>query len=216
MTTTTLLRGVVGSTAYGLATPESDIDRLGVFIAPTTEVAGLYWHASQESRGQQGPLGDDFMEHEVGKFLRLALKANPTILELMWLKEYEIETYDGEIITNLRRFVLSHKYVHDAYYGYAEAQRKKLLNRDKPKYAKHILRLLEQGTGLLKNGMLNVKVKDPQRYHDLVDMTPEQRYDAVIEAFRKFPMKSEASVLPALPETETVQNALAYLRKNYI
>lgn len=216
MTTITLLRGITGSTAYGLATPDSDIDRLGVFVAPTTEVAGLFWHASKESRGQQGPLGDDFMEHEVGKFLRLALKANPTILELMWLKEYEIQTYDGEMITNLRRFVLSHKYVHDAYYGYAEAQRKKLLNRDKPKYAKHILRLLEQGSGLLKYGVLQVEVKNPQQYHDLVDMTPEQRYDTVTEAFAKFPMKSEASVLPALPDTQTVQDVLAYLRKTYI
>lgn len=30
-----LLAGIVGSTAYGLAGPDSDVDRLGVFAVPT-------------------------------------------------------------------------------------------------------------------------------------------------------------------------------------
>ena len=36
-----ILEGVVGSTAYGLNTPESDIDTAGIFVAPLEEVLGL-------------------------------------------------------------------------------------------------------------------------------------------------------------------------------
>ncbi|MFD7300744.1 DNA polymerase beta superfamily protein, partial [Streptomyces pharetrae] len=36
-----LLSGVVGSTAYGLAHEDSDVDRLGVFAAPTESLHGL-------------------------------------------------------------------------------------------------------------------------------------------------------------------------------
>ena len=39
---TPLLEGIVGSTAYGLAGPHSDVDRLGVFAAPTRAFHGLY------------------------------------------------------------------------------------------------------------------------------------------------------------------------------
>ncbi len=38
---TVLLAGIVGSTAYGLAGPDSDVDRLGVFAAPTLSLLGL-------------------------------------------------------------------------------------------------------------------------------------------------------------------------------
>lgn len=38
---TTLLSGIVGSQAYGMATPQSDEDRLGVVLMPTTSLIGL-------------------------------------------------------------------------------------------------------------------------------------------------------------------------------
>ena len=42
-----LLSGIVGSTAYGLDTKDSDVDRLGVFAAPTEKLLGL--HPVQQS-----------------------------------------------------------------------------------------------------------------------------------------------------------------------
>jgi uncharacterized protein len=44
---TILLAGIVGSTAYGLADADSDVDRLGMFAAPTRAVLGL--HTPRES-----------------------------------------------------------------------------------------------------------------------------------------------------------------------
>jgi hypothetical protein len=37
-----LLAGIVGSTAYGLAGPDSDVDHLGVYAAPTVAFHGLH------------------------------------------------------------------------------------------------------------------------------------------------------------------------------
>lgn len=61
-----ILQGVVGSTAYGLATPESDIDRLGVFQARTSEL--LVLHPPKESRVSTSP---DVTHHELGNMLGL-------------------------------------------------------------------------------------------------------------------------------------------------
>ena len=75
-----LLAGVVGSTAYGLDTPDSDIDRLGVFAAPTVAFHGL--HRPAESHVTTHP--DATVE--AAKWLRLALNCNPTVTELVWLE----------------------------------------------------------------------------------------------------------------------------------
>jgi len=78
-----LLAGVVGSTAYGLDGPDSDVDRLGVFAAPT-----IAFHGLTRPRESDVTTAPDQTLHEAGKFCRLALGGNPTVGELMWLKHY--------------------------------------------------------------------------------------------------------------------------------
>lgn len=84
---TILLSGVVGSTAYGLDTADSDVDRLGLFAAPTVAFHGL--HRPQESHVTIHP---DATYHEAAKWIRLALGGNPTVTELVWLDQYEVTT----------------------------------------------------------------------------------------------------------------------------
>ena len=72
-----LLAGVVGSTAYGLAGPDSDVDRLGMFALPTIELVGL--GKPQLSRVAKNP---DSTWHEAGKAVGLFLAGNPTATEL--------------------------------------------------------------------------------------------------------------------------------------
>ena len=69
--TDVLLSGVVGSTAYGLATEDSDVDWLGVYAAPTEKILGL--HPPQESIVSTAP---DITYHEAGKYCRLAPDEN--------------------------------------------------------------------------------------------------------------------------------------------
>jgi uncharacterized protein len=77
-----LLSGIVGSTAYGLARPGSDVDRLGLFAVPTEQLHGL--RRPPESHVTHEP---DSTLHEAAKWARLALRSNPTVLELAWLPD---------------------------------------------------------------------------------------------------------------------------------
>src|SRR5260370_18445824 len=124
---TVLLAGIVGSTAYGLAGPDSDVDRLGMFAAPTMELLGLT--SPSESHVTTAP---DSTFHEAGKAVRLMLGGNPTASELLWLPEdlYETRTPLGDELIGIRSSFLSPQRTRDAYLGYARQQFTQLLSRD--------------------------------------------------------------------------------------
>lgn len=159
---TVLLSGIVGSTAYGLADEFSDEDRLGLFAAPTVAFYGL--HRPDETHVTIHP---DSTYHEAGKFCRLVLGGNPTVTELLWLNDYEVTTPLGEEAVGIRSSFLSAKRVRDAYLGYATQQFRRLENRGDgsfsadtrkrtSKHARHLWRLLFQGSELHQTGNLAV------------------------------------------------------------
>jgi uncharacterized protein len=169
-----ILSGIVGSTAYGLATPDSDVDRLGVFAAPTLDVAGLHWNTHRDSHVTTSP---DRALHEARKYAQLALGANPTASELMWLPgdliEQRIEL--GDDLIGIRQAFLSAKRVRDAYLGYATQQFRRLENRGDgsfsadtrkrtSKHARHLARLVAQGRDLYATGQLAVRLENPDWY----------------------------------------------------
>jgi len=161
-----LLSGVVGSTAYGLAREGSDVDRLGMFAAPTETLLGL--HTPKESHVSTAP---DRTLHEAAKWCRLALGGNPTVMELVWLPDelYEVRTPLGDELIGIRGSFLSAPRVRDAYLGYATQQFRKLESRDgdhrTAKHARHLKRLCHQGLELYTTGRLTVRVEDPEEYH---------------------------------------------------
>jgi len=167
--------GIVGSTAYGLDHAGSDIDRLGVYVAPIDDVLGI--ENVTETIVQHEP---DIVVHEVAKLVRLALRCNPTITETLWLGKYEQSTHDGrELVRNRRRF-LSAKCVRGSYLGYASDQFKRIKRREsndfssdtKHRVRKHSIqmrRLAIQGAHLWRTGELVLKVDDPQAYFDFGD-----------------------------------------------
>jgi hypothetical protein len=67
-----------GSHAYGLNTPESDIDIKGVFIAPESDFFGL------GSIDQVNDESNDTVYYELERFMELLSKNNPNILELLY------------------------------------------------------------------------------------------------------------------------------------
>jgi len=70
---------VIGSQAYGLAETESDVDRRGIYLPP----ADLHWSLY----GVPEQLENDQTQEaywEIQKFLVLALKANPNVLECLF------------------------------------------------------------------------------------------------------------------------------------
>src|SRR5258708_8666676 len=75
----TILNVLVGSRAHGLNTDSSDYDYRGVFVTPTSELLKLGKRPDQTSWIEDKI---DDTKWEVGKFLFLATKCNPTILEV--------------------------------------------------------------------------------------------------------------------------------------
>ncbi len=225
MVTNVLLSGIVGSTAYGLAREGSDVDRLGIFAAPTVEVAGLDWHHDRETHVTTKP---DSTMHEVGKWVRLALKGNPTITELTWLPPDLLDHVDpvfGARLIGMRTAFLSDRGVRSAYGGYARQQAHRLQGRGDgsfssdtrkrtTKHARHLLRLLRQGRELLTTGQLTVRVEDPADYFAFDDMTPEQMI-AVYE--REDALFGEArSVLPDEPDRDAAREFLNDVRRHFL
>lgn len=221
-----LLRGVVGSSAYGLAREGSDIDRLGIFAYPTDAFWGL--RNLDDSVVTHEP--SDVTLHEVAKYVRLALKCNPTILELMWLPEHliEINTVHGKTLRHMREAFLSTKAVRDSYGGYAKQQVERLQRRNKDgkegfssdtkkrtaKHARHCFRLLEQGRQLLVTGNMNIRVADPASYWSFDNATVEQivaRFEEGDEEFRSAP-----SCLPDEPDFASVELFLHSVRRYYL
>lgn len=167
-----LLRGVVGSTAYGMSRPGSDIDRLGVFAHD----AALFFGLDQPSKSIV-TTRPDISYLEAGHVIRLLLRVNPTLTDLLWLEQYEVKTSLGDELIGLRTAVLSATRVREAYVGYALQQCRKLLSRGDgtfnpdvrkrtAKHARHIKRLVDQGLELYVTGRLTVRLADPQSYLD--------------------------------------------------
>lgn len=217
-----ILEGTVGSTAYGLARDGSDVDTLGVFVAPTLEVAGLDWHSSKESVVTHEP---DVTHHEVGKFLRLAMKANPTITELLWLPEYTQSNWMGDLLVMARRDLLSWRSVRSAYVGYATEQVRRLQTRTDGtfssdtrnrtvKHARHILRLLRQGRELLSTGELTVRVDNPEEYFAIDNYTVDEM---VAMYHRELELTEYATITSPLmdtPDKTRARGVLATIRRS--
>jgi predicted nucleotidyltransferase len=221
-----LLAGIVGSTAYGLAGPDSDVDRLGVYAAATVEFHGL-----------RPPLGKaasvvrndpDVTLHEAGKLAALCLSGNPTVTELLWLpgELYETRTGLGDELIGIRTAFLSAKRCRDAYFGYATQQLRRLLDTGEfqskmrkrvAKHGRHLLRLLDQGYELYSTGHLTIRVADPGRYFEFgerVSADPNAAREALAEAEKRFGMAG--SPLPVEPDERVVEDWLLRVRAAYL
>ncbi|MEE2040134.1 nucleotidyltransferase domain-containing protein [Nocardiopsis sp. CT-R113] len=223
---TVLLSGIVGSTAYGLARPDSDVDRLGVFAAPTTAVLGL--DPVKESVVTTRP---DSTMHEAGHYAGLLLGGNPSLTELLWLPEdlYETVTPLGEELIGVRGAFLCRRRVRDSYLGFARQQlgriNKALKNPAKlgnpagavAKSARHMARLLHQGRELYTTGQLTVRLDADTAtgIHEFgrgVAAGDTERAAALLaEIDRAMPMGG--GVLPTTPDKSRVQDWILRVRE---
>jgi len=220
----TLLRGIVGSTAYGLAGPDSDIDRLGIFAYPTKELFKL--NQPKFSLVSKEP---DITLHEALKAVQLILSCNPTATEILWLPDhlYERTTLLGNELREIRFSLLSAKRVKDAYMRYATQQFKRLLNRNDrsfssdtrkrtAKHARHLKRLVFQGYHLYTEGDLIIELENAQTFRDFGEMVannPETVIPFMTEAENRF--KDAKTTLPSEPNKFVVEDWLQRVRKHY-
>ena len=213
----TVLQAITGSKAYGLDHPLSDTDKMSIFVSPTVEVAGLDWASKDESWSDAGPTGDDNTGHEIGKYLRLVLKSNPTLIELLFMDEYEILDETGQGLVDLRDKVLYTEGIQNAYYGYAKAQAERVKREwpnHKPKMARHCVRIATQGWELLETGTANVRVINPSWYFKMDEYERDELFIVLDETVEG--INDAQSVLPDRPDRKAVADFLREVRRKNI
>lgn len=210
----TILEGVVGSQAYGLATPDSDVDLRGIFTYPLRDILSI--QSLEETIDTHEP---DITLHEVAKFARLAAQGNPNILELLWLNNYTALTEEGYMLIGIRHAFFSQQ-IRQRYIGYALSQAKRLVERGdfdsdlkkrRAKHARHCFRLMIQGREILTTGTLTV---DCSEYRDLLFATGELSDEEILDLFNRYheELESLETFLPPQPDYQTINNALYTIR----
>jgi predicted nucleotidyltransferase len=149
-----IYRCVIGSRAYGLDGPDSDTDRRGCYLPP----ADLHWSL----QGVPEQLEDEANQEcywELEKFLDLALRANPNVLECLYTPLVEHASPLARELLDMRDRFLS-RLAYERFNGYVLSQFRKLeqdvRNRGaiRWKHVMHMIRLLLSGVTLLREGTL--------------------------------------------------------------
>ncbi|HEX6983929.1 MAG TPA: nucleotidyltransferase domain-containing protein [Planctomycetaceae bacterium] len=210
------LRCVIGSRAYGLAGEGSDVDRRGVYLPP----ADLHWSLY----GVPDQLENEETQEaywEVRKFLVLALKANPNVLECLYTPLVETATPLGERLIGMRESFLS-RLVYQTYNGYVLSQFKKMQadlrnqGQVKWKHVMHLIRLLLSGIEALRTGVVPVRVE--RHRDDLLAIRRGETPWEEVEAWRRslhreFETAYEATSLPDRPDYERANAFLVEARR---
>ena len=137
---TTILRGLVGSTIHGLNVEDGleDRDEMGVCVEDIQHVVGLepfeqYIYRSAAEREQRHDAksrsGDlDLTIFSLRKYVRLALKGNPTVLNLLFVPPADcvVRTPLGAHLQELAPIIVSRE-AGKAFVGYLQAQRQRLV-----------------------------------------------------------------------------------------
>jgi hypothetical protein len=191
----TIIRGIVGSRVHGLHIEDGleDRDEMGVCVEPLEAAMGVHapfeqfvYRSAAEREGRhdapsQG--GDlDLTIYSLRKYVRLALKGNPTILLLLFapFESLLVMFGPGGQLRDLVPSIISRQ-AGKAFLGYLQAQRQRMLGErgngghGRPraaltekfgfdtKYAMHMCRLGIQGVELMRTGRLALPIPDPDR-----------------------------------------------------
>lgn len=136
---TIILKCLVGSRAYGLATSESDYDYRAVYVLPTSKILSLGYRY----KGNDWVEGnEDNTAYEIGHFLKLATNCNPSILEV-FKAPVQYANEDGVKLRELFPYVWNPKGAFDAFVGYGLNQRKKMLDKKDGRPTKYAIAYLK-------------------------------------------------------------------------
>jgi hypothetical protein len=214
-----IYRCVVGSRAYNLEDENSDTDYRGIYLPPADLQWSLYGVPEQlESKNTEE------CYWELQKFLILALKANPNVLECLNTPLIEFKNDIAAELWSMRGVFFT-KLIYQTYNGYVMSQFKKLeqdlraRGEIKWKHAMHLIRLLLQGIEILREGELVVKVganrdKLLSIKHGLMDWEAINDWRLILH--KDFENAFAKTKLPERPDYEKVNRFLLKARRTMI
>lgn len=210
-----IYRCVVGSRAFGLSTDESDTDLRGVYLPPPELEWSLYGVPEQleDQRNQE-------CYWELKKFLVLALKANPNVLECLYTPLVVSRNEVADELLSMREAFLS-RLVYQTYNGYVMSQFKKLEQDLRQhgevrwKHCCHLIRLLISGIVVLKEGFVRVDVGEHRERLLAIkrgEVEWKELNDWRLRLHREFDEAYERTRLPERPDYERVNDFLVRTR----
>ena len=217
----------VGSRAFGLSHADSDDDQRGIFLPP----ADLHWsmyrlpnQVESMDRDNSGEPAVDEVYWELERFLNLALKANPNILEVLWSPMVMDTTPLGQRLIEIRSCLLS-RHIYKTYSGYVLSQFRRMRNSlektgtFKRKHAMHLVRLLHSGISALQTGEILVDVS-AHRDELLSIRNGEVEFELIrqraCELDEQFAQAFEETNLPQQPDFQRVDQFLIDARRSRV
>lgn len=228
----------VGSHSYGVATPMSDQDYVGVVLPPPKEFCPhlfktyvpdftpplhyfAQWHTPEGSE-------IDVTLYSVAKFFRLCAQCNPNIVDILFSEDVPLETEPlflcggREIEANRSMFL--HRGLYERFIGYAYSQASQIFRRnytgkrvrDIEKYgydvkaAYHCVRLLLEGEALLRTGTMDLKANAATLMKIRTGEWSFDTWDSYVkQMFATLKDLRTESILPEQEQTEAVQQLFA-------
>ncbi len=214
-----LFRCIVGSRAYGLSREDSDVDRRGVYLPP----AEMHWSLFGVPEQLESPESEECY-WEFQKFVMLALKANPNVLECLYTPLVEDVLPVARELLDAKGAFLS-KLVYQTYNGYVLSQFKKIGARVqnhgdiKWKHAMHLIRLLHSGITALREGYVPVAV-EAERERLLAIRDGQMTWEAIdawrLELHRQFEDAFSTTKLPDRPDYDRANAILVSARRSRV
>lgn len=214
-----IYRCVIGSRAYGLEQDGSDTDRRGVYLPPAERHWSLAGVPEQLENAERQEC-----YWELQKFLVLALKANPNVLECLYTPLVETVVAPADELLSMRSIFLS-RLLYTTYNAYVLSQFKKLeqdlraAGTVRWKHAMHLVRLLLSGITALREGFVPLRM-EPHRDRLLAIRAGETPWEAVnawrLELHREFEAAFAATELPERPDYERVNDFLIRARRRMV
>jgi len=222
---------ISGSHAYGTNDEHSDIDYRGVMMPNESQIFGM------ETYKQLDIKEHDITIFEMRRFFHLACKANPNILELLFIDRHNHILKETDLWKQIKsqRYLFLSKKVKHTYGGYAYSQSKRLTmfaqdatsnpNRIKlieqfgydTKKAMHLIRLLKTGIEILTEGTIHVFRPDKRQLLDIkhgkYSLKEIQQWEKNLRD--QLDMAYLKSQLPNSIDFNRINNLLIHLMKEY-
>ena len=217
---------VAGSHAYGLNTEESDLDIRGISMGTPDSILGLESFDVFENKNT------DTVIYSMKRFMELAMKGAPNVLEILFSRPENILYCDekiGKMLLDNRDIFLS-KRIYYSFKGYAknalkDAEKRLETNPKKAdKYAMHYIRLCLEVITLLNGNDLTDVLKNNQDMLMRIrngsmrngDKFTEDFYDC-IEDFENLLEKAyQNSLLPDTVDVKKVSGLLVEMNKEFL
>lgn len=218
------LMGLQGSRALGMQqTEDADYDYRGVFLEDTNTVLSIYPYQETIELGDGSDNNAEFVFHEFGKFIKLCMKGNPSVIQILFLNTFNLKNNVGSLLVANKHNFIGAESIKKSFGGYALAQAKRLnktgsfsKGRKRSKHIRHIFRLFDQAIEILQTGELTYPLKNAQKYIDFGNNATNEQVLKEFETMYKKLKSLSSTIIPDYPNQYLINEIVLQVRNGEI